>query len=49
VAIASYLGKTDAFDRSIASFGLAYVARNRADHTALTDAIASGKVTAAVA
>jgi len=49
VAIASYLGKTDAFDRSIASFALAYVARNRADHTALTDAIASGKVTATVA
>jgi uncharacterized protein (DUF2252 family) len=46
-AIASYLGKSDAFDRSMASFALAYVARNRADHAALTDAIASGKVTAA--
>jgi uncharacterized protein (DUF2252 family) len=46
-AISSYLGKSDAFDRSMASFGLAYVSRNRADHTALTDAIASGKVTAA--
>jgi uncharacterized protein (DUF2252 family) len=45
-AIASYLGKSDAFDRAIASFALAYVARNRADHAALTDAIASGRVTA---
>jgi hypothetical protein len=46
VAIASYLGKSDAFDRSMASFALAYVERNRADHKALTDAIASGRVTA---
>jgi uncharacterized protein (DUF2252 family) len=45
-AIASYLGKSDAFDRSMASFALAYVARNRADHKALVDAIASGRVTA---
>ena len=46
VAIASYLGKSDAFDRSMASFALAYVQRNRTDHKALTDAIASGRVTA---
>jgi len=46
VAIASYLGKSDAFDRSMASFALAYVKRNHADHTALTDAIASGRVIA---
>jgi uncharacterized protein (DUF2252 family) len=45
-AISSYLGKSDAFDRAIASFALAYVARNRSDHTALTDAIASGRVAA---
>jgi uncharacterized protein (DUF2252 family) len=45
-AIASYIGKSDAFDRAIASFALAYVARNRSDHTALTDAIASGRVAA---
>ena len=47
VAIASYLGKSQAFDRSIASFALAYTARNASDHTALTDAIASGRLTAA--
>jgi len=45
-AIASYLGKTDAFERSMASFALSYVARNRGDHQALVDAIASGRVTA---
>ena len=45
-AIANYLGKSDAFDRSMASFALAYVARNRSDHKALVDAIASGRVTA---
>jgi hypothetical protein len=45
-AIASYLGKSDAFERSMASFGLSYIARNRADHAALTDAIASGRVPA---
>jgi uncharacterized protein (DUF2252 family) len=45
-AISTYLGKSDAFDRAIASFALAYVARNRSDHTALTDAIASGRVAA---
>jgi uncharacterized protein (DUF2252 family) len=48
-AIASYLGKSDAFDRSMASFALSYVARNRADHAALTDAIAQGKVPAEAA
>jgi uncharacterized protein (DUF2252 family) len=45
-AIAGYLGKTDSFDRAIASFALSYVARNRADHKVLTDAIASGRVIA---
>jgi len=47
VAIASYLGKSEVFDRAIAAFALAYVARNAADHDALTDAIAAGRVTAA--
>jgi hypothetical protein len=46
IAIASYLGKTDTFDRSIASFALAYRDRNRRDHKALVDAISSGRVTA---
>jgi uncharacterized protein (DUF2252 family) len=47
VAIASYLGKSDEFDHAIASFALAYLARNRADHQALTEAIAAGRVAAA--
>jgi len=46
VAIASYLGSSDAFDRALASFALAYAARNLADHRALTDAIASGRIIA---
>ena len=46
VAIASYLGKSDAFDRAMASFALAYAARTAADHQALTDAIASGRIIA---
>jgi uncharacterized protein (DUF2252 family) len=45
-AIANYLGKSDAFDRSMASFALAYVSRNRVDHGSLTEAIASGRVPA---
>ena len=45
-AISSYLGKSDAFDRAIASFALAYVARNRSDHAALADAIGSGRIVA---
>lgn len=45
-AISSYLGKSDVFDRAIAAFALAYVARNHTDHAALTDAIASGRVAA---
>jgi hypothetical protein len=45
-AISGYLGKTDAFERSMASFALAYVERNRADHQTLLDAIKSGKVIA---
>ena len=47
-AIASYLGRSDAFDRAIAAFALAYVARNRADHAALISAMASGRLVAPV-
>ena len=47
-AISGYVGKSDVFDRAIAGFALAYVARNRADHAALTDAIASGRIAAIV-
>jgi hypothetical protein len=47
VAIASYLGKSTAFEDAVSGFAQAYVARNRADHGALLDAIASGRIVAA--
>jgi uncharacterized protein (DUF2252 family) len=46
VAIASYLGKSDVFDRAIAEFALAYAEQNEIDYRALQDAVASGRLTA---
>ncbi|MFI6287811.1 DUF2252 domain-containing protein [Streptomyces sp. NPDC051018] len=46
IAIASYLGGSDAFDRAIGDFSLAYADQNTLDHTALTEAVASGAVRA---
>jgi uncharacterized protein (DUF2252 family) len=46
VAIAAYLGGTDRFDRAIVDFAEAYADLNEADHTALTEAVASGRVVA---
>ena len=46
IAIASYLGGSDAFDRAIARFAEAYADQNELDHRALEQAIASGRVTA---
>ncbi|MEU3184160.1 DUF2252 domain-containing protein [Streptomyces sp. NPDC006923] len=47
VAIAHYLGGTDAFARAIADFALRYSDRNAADHAALTAALAAGRLPAA--
>ncbi|MFC8132219.1 DUF2252 domain-containing protein [Streptomyces sp. NPDC057302] len=47
IAIASYLGGSDTFDRAMADFALRYAAQNAEDHKALTEAIASGSVNAA--
>jgi hypothetical protein len=44
VAIASYLGSSDRFDRAIAEFARAYADLNEKDHRALLDAIAHGRV-----
>ena len=44
--ISGYLGKSDAFDRSIAAFSTAYADQNDKDHTALDRAVRSGKVPA---
>ncbi len=46
VAIASYLGSGDAFDRAIADFAVSYADQNGLDHQALIDAIAKGSVQA---
>jgi uncharacterized protein (DUF2252 family) len=46
VAIAAYLGGSDAFDRAIAQFASAYADQNERDYQSLVDAVASGRVTA---
>jgi uncharacterized protein (DUF2252 family) len=46
IAIASYLGKSDRFDRALASFAEAYADQNERDHLALQEAVASGRVEA---
>jgi uncharacterized protein (DUF2252 family) len=46
IAIASYLGQGDAFDRAIASFSAAYADQNERDYEAFTAAIDSGRLVA---
>ncbi len=46
IAIASYLGAGDSFDRAIAEFSEAYADQSERDHAALVDAIASGRIDA---
>ncbi len=46
IAIASYLGRSDAFDRAIADFAVAYADQNQRDYDHLVQAIASGRITA---
>jgi len=46
IAIASYLGGSDVFDRAIARFAPAYADQNERDHQALLDAVKSGRITA---
>jgi len=44
VAIASYLGKSDIFDRAIAEFAETYADQNERDFQALHDAIDEGRI-----
>jgi uncharacterized protein (DUF2252 family) len=44
IAIASYLGHGDSFDRAMAMFAEAYADQNERDYDALHDAVASGRV-----
>jgi len=46
IAIASYLGKGDAFARGIADFSEAYADQNERDYDAFTAAVNSGRLTA---
>jgi uncharacterized protein (DUF2252 family) len=46
IAIASYLGKGDAFDRAIADFSATYADQNERDYAAFTAAIRSGRLVA---
>jgi uncharacterized protein (DUF2252 family) len=46
IAIAAYLGGSDAFDRAIAQFAQAYADQNERDHQSLVDAVKSGRITA---
>jgi uncharacterized protein (DUF2252 family) len=46
VAIASYLGSSDSFDRAIVSFSEAYADQNERDYKQLASAVKSGRITA---
>jgi uncharacterized protein (DUF2252 family) len=46
VAIASYLGNSDRFDRAILEFSKAYAEQNERDYQALATSVKSGRVTA---
>jgi uncharacterized protein (DUF2252 family) len=46
IAIASYLGTSDVFDRAVAEFAAAYADQNERDYQALADAAKEGRITA---
>ena len=46
IAIASYLGSGDSFDRAILEFSLAYADQNDRDYQQLAAAVKSGRLTA---
>jgi uncharacterized protein (DUF2252 family) len=46
IAIASYLGKGDVFDRALADFAVAYADQNERDYEAFAAAVASGRLEA---
>jgi uncharacterized protein (DUF2252 family) len=46
IAIASYLGTSDAFDKAMATFAETYADQNERDYDALKQAVESGRVTA---
>ena len=46
IAIATYLGESDAFDKSVTDFAERYADQNERDYQAFTKAIGSGRLTA---
>ena len=46
IAIASYLGKSDKFERSISDFSERYADQNEKDYQAFADAVRSGRLEA---
>ena len=48
IAIASYLGSNDAFDRALSLFAESYADQNERDYAALKQAVDSGRITAQV-
>ena len=42
--ISGYLGKSDAFDKAIAAFAIAYADQSERDHAVLKKAVRSGRV-----
>jgi uncharacterized protein (DUF2252 family) len=48
IAIAAYLGGSGKFDQAVADFAETYADQTECDHTALADAVASGRVQAQV-
>ncbi len=44
IALAAYLGKTDAFDRSITDFSERYADQNEQDYQAFAEAVRSGRI-----
>ncbi len=46
IAVASYLGQGDAFDRAIADFSSAYADQNERDYEAFAEAVSAGRLTA---
>jgi uncharacterized protein (DUF2252 family) len=46
IAIASYLGNGDTFDRALAAFAETYADQNELDYKVLTDAVSAGKIEA---
>jgi uncharacterized protein (DUF2252 family) len=46
IAIATYLGKSDAFDNAVAEFAVAYADQNERDYDAMQEAVKSGRLVA---